>query len=172
MRAYFFGNMYLSPIQQGIQAAHTTHELFLRYPTYNPNYEDLDSRSDVLHEWAKNHKTMILLNGGYGENLHNLVRFFATPANPFPWAKFHEGEDALDGALTCVGIVLPPKIYELSSVLRSSDGRDVLEDITLTGKRYPTLEEDEDGVAHMDPVDISKFELQLAQELTKYSLAS
>ena len=31
MRAYYFGNMYLSSIQQGIQAAHATHELFNKY---------------------------------------------------------------------------------------------------------------------------------------------
>ena len=31
MRAYFFGNMYLSSIQQGIQAAHCLGEMFLKY---------------------------------------------------------------------------------------------------------------------------------------------
>ena len=120
MRVYYFGNMYLSSIQQGIQAAHVTHELFLSYPPCDPNHHDLQSDSDILYDWAKNHKTMILLNGGYSEALRELITFFSSPQNPYPWTFFNEGEDALDGALTCVGIVLPERIYETAAALRDN----------------------------------------------------
>lgn len=110
MRAYFFGNMYLSSIQQGIQAAHVTHELFMK-----PHSEEGNM---YLFEWATNHKTMILLNAGYSEEIRRLVEFFDTPDNPYPWASFNEGQDALDGALTCVGIVIPEQVYELAAAIR------------------------------------------------------
>jgi len=71
MRAYFFGNMYLSSIQQGIQAAHVVTEMFTKYPI---DHECI--KFDDLNDWANNHKTMILLNGGYGENLYDLLGFF------------------------------------------------------------------------------------------------
>jgi len=120
MRAYFFGNMYLSPIQQGIQAAHVTHELFLKY--------GIDSR---FYDWAQDHKTMILLNGGYSENLRELIALFDSRENPYPWAHFNEGEDSLDGALTSVGIVLPEKIYETAKAL--SKGNIAAEQLPIRG---------------------------------------
>ena len=106
MRAYFFGNMYLSSIQQGIQAGHVIAEFFVDYP--ETLTEKMSDAGKLLWTWAQDHKTVILLNGGYSENLHRLCEFFDNYENHlYPWAYFHEGKDALDGALTCVGIVLP-----------------------------------------------------------------
>lgn len=110
MRLYTFSNMYLSSIQIGIQTAHVTAELFMKSHSEEGNM--------FLLDWANNHKTMILLNAGYSEELRRLIEFFDTNDNPYPWASFNEGQDALDGALTCVGIVVPEKVYELSSYIR------------------------------------------------------
>jgi hypothetical protein len=112
MRAYFFGNLYLSSIQQGIQAAHTVVEMYNKYPVDSHQYS-------ILDHWARDHKTMILLNAGYSENIHELVSVFNTTANPLPWAHFNEGKDALDGALTCVGIILPEEFYEAAKEIRN-----------------------------------------------------
>lgn len=112
MRAYFFGNMYLSSIQQGIQAAHVVAEMFTKYPAES-------HQRSILDHWATDHKTMVLLNAGYGEEIHSLVNFFNTTDNPLPWAHFHEGKDALDGALTCVGIILPEEFYEGAKELKT-----------------------------------------------------
>lgn len=112
MRAYFFGNMYLSSIQQGIQAAHVVHELFIKYP-------ESAHQHSILDHWAKEHKTMVLLNAGYSDEIRSLVTFFNTTENPLPWAKFHEGKDSLDGALTCVGIILPEEFYEAAKEVRA-----------------------------------------------------
>ncbi len=104
MRAYFFGNFYLSSIQQGIQAQHCTAEMFVKYGAYKNAY-------DVLHQWAYEHKTSILLNGGDQEALVELWHLLRDEDNPYPWAKFEESKGALNEALTCVGIILPEEIY-------------------------------------------------------------
>lgn len=114
MRAYFFGNLYLSSIQQGIQTAHVIAELFIKYSSDS-------SRRDILNHWAKNHKTIIILNAGYSKEIHDLVTFFCEEDNPLPWAAFHESREALDGALTSVGIILPEEFYLAAKELRSID---------------------------------------------------
>lgn len=157
MRAYFFGNMYLSSIQQGIQAAHVVHELFLKYP---PDVF-ADKTTQTLYEWAKDHKTMILLNGGYAEALEDLHAFFESPTNPYPFTWFHEEKASLNGALTSVGIVLPEKIYETARALR--EGNIAAEQIPVRGEWSP----EEDVVW-----ELSKWEYQLCEELNRYGMAS
>ena len=153
MRAYFFGNMYLSSIQQGIQAAHVTHELFRKYKVASKQF-------DVLANWADLHKTMILLNGGYADNLRTLIDMFNNTQNPYPFTWFNEGEDSLDGALTCVGIVLPEKIYETASMIRRTP--ELGDDIQKYGS----------CAGEFGPLEFSKFEFELMLELNKYGLAS
>ncbi len=113
MRAYFFGNMYLRSIQQGIQAAHATADMFVKYA-----YDSSD-KSLSLHDWAANHKTMILLDGGYLETIQELIEFFEDRRNPYPYTSFNEGQDALGGIVTTVGIILPEKIYVTAKIART-----------------------------------------------------
>lgn len=103
-RAYFFGNMYISSIQQGIQAGHSIANMFVKY-------DPITLRGDILYEWAKNHQTMILLNAGYGSEINDLVEMFSSADNRYPWASFNESQEALNGAITTVGIILPEKIF-------------------------------------------------------------
>ena len=160
MRAYYFGNMYLSSIQQGIQAAHVTHELFLKYQ-FDETLDHTNVTLETLYKWAGDHKTMILLNGGYSDNLRKLINTFSNRQNPYPWAYFNEGQDSLDGALTCVGIVLPETIYTASAAFRVDPT--LIDSIRDGGYYYD--EEDK-------RVDLSKWEFELCQELNNYSLAS
>lgn len=163
MRAYFFGNMYLSSIQQGIQAQHTTAELFVKYTLYGKSTADFigERQRSSLYDWAKDHKTSILLNGGYADTLRALIARFDSTENPYPWTFFNEGEDALDGALTCVGIILPAKIYELASAMRAD--KDLVEVVRNTGVWAYDYEE---------TVEFSKWEFELCVELNNYGLAS
>lgn len=158
MRAYYFGNMYLSSIQQGIQAAHVTHELFLKHK--HDNLANGNYVTTKLWDWAKNHKTMILLNGGYSAALRELIALFDSPENDYPWTYFCEEEASLNGALTSVGIVLPEKIYEAAKALR--DGNIGAEQIRVTGSWSP-----EDGVLWT----YTKWEHNLCLELNKYGMA-
>lgn len=123
MRAYFFGNMYLSSIQQGIQAAHATHEMFVKWT----GPRGPCSAGSILFDWAENHKTMILLNGGYSATIQELVDFFAEQGEHvvnYPWAPFYEEEASLNGALTTVGIILPEKIYLVAAAIRGENTPD------------------------------------------------
>lgn len=99
MRFYAVGNMYLSSIQQGIQAAHCVAEM-----------SRLWMSNKMVSDWIVTHKTLICLNGGNNQSLNNfyeLIRY----QKQFPVAKFHEDEQSMAGMLTCVGIVVPEEIY-------------------------------------------------------------
>jgi len=164
MRGYFWGNMYLSSIQQGIQSAHCLGDMFVKYQN------SVDADIDILYDWAENHKTMILLNGGYSETLRVLLEMFNDKRNPYPFTSFNEGKDALDGALTCVGIILPEKIYEASAYIRSLPFR----------KKEEVIEKiKETGIIELEPYqgiavsyELSKWEFNLVLELNNYGLAS
>ena len=112
MRAYYFGNMYLSSIQQGIQALHCTSQMYLKYEV------DSSLCMSNLRDWGENHKTVVLLNGGESAALCGIARNFGTVGNPYPHAYFEEGIPDLNGAMTCVGIVLPEYIYGVADELR------------------------------------------------------
>jgi hypothetical protein len=140
-RAYFFGQMYLSSIQQGIQALHVTAELFVKYRTLHGNYA-----TTMLYDWALNHKTAILLNGGDAYGLLEWKCFLDVPANPFPHAYFEESAGALNKCLTSVGIVLPEYMYDTAA---TQVGRDVRK----SSDSFGTLREYEAGWTKKDWTD-------------------
>jgi hypothetical protein len=121
MRAYFFTNMYLSSIQHGIQSLHCLQEINTKY----------QNESSILTDWAENHKTVIVLNGGPSEKLHAIKHLFEDDNNTYPWGYFIE--PSIDNALTCVGIILPESMYakvrydigtldyEISQVVKSAN---------------------------------------------------
>lgn len=167
MRYYGFGNMYLSSLQQGLQNAHAIAEMFVKYQISGT------AEAASMYDWAENHKTMILLNAGYGKNIHALVERFDHFENPYPWADFHEEEASLDGAITCVGIVLPEKIYESAAQLRKLPYRsrdEVLQKIEETGEI--TWWDDVAGEQVKTTHQLSKWEFNFIQELNNYGLAS
>lgn len=160
MRAYYFGNMYLSSIQQGIQAAHVTADMFVKYP-----YDS--SEHQMLSDWAADHKTMILLNGGYASELERLVDLFTYGDNPYPWAYFRESQDAMQQCITSVGIVLPEHIWIGAKQLR--EGWVEVGEMARHG--YVSYDDWNDN---MKPVkyDISKWEFEnIICQLNNYGLA-
>lgn len=112
MRFYGFGNYYLSSLQQGLQAAHCVAEMFVKY---GPNESN---QLNQLYDWAENHKTMVLLNGGNSASLADLYNHLNDSDNPYPFVKFHEDEQSLNGALTYVGIILPERVYDAAAQIR------------------------------------------------------
>jgi hypothetical protein len=99
MRFYAVGNMYLSSIQQGIQAAHCVAEM-----------SRLWMSNKMVSDWIVTHKTLICLNGGNNQSLNEFYEFVQYQKQ-FPVAKFHEDEQSMAGMLTCVGIIVPETIY-------------------------------------------------------------
>jgi peptidyl-tRNA hydrolase len=108
---YFLGNMYISQIQHGIQAAHVIAEMFTKYK----NTSSIES--EILDDWARKYKTIIVLNGGYQSELESaLIKIQnSSVLRKLPYAYFREEQTALNGALTCVGIVLPEIFYQVDS---------------------------------------------------------
>lgn len=110
MRFYSFVNYYLSDMQRGIQSFHAGHKMSVTY--------DADSIQDNYYrDWAKNHQTVVVLNGGNSKTLQELFDFLEELKNSgmqFPFVKFHEDEQSLNGALTSVGMVLEEEIYSTS----------------------------------------------------------
>jgi hypothetical protein len=124
-RAYFFGNMYLSKIQQGIQDAHVVSDLFIKY-----NNKTIEQ--DILYEWAKNHKTMVLLNGGYQSNILNIYETISSNNKNLhlPIQYFKEEEISLNSAVTSLGVIVPNFIYEINQKDESS-GKVINDDGTM-----------------------------------------
>jgi len=126
MRYYGFGNYYLSSLQQGLQAHHVCVEMFNTYG----RFRDLHAKGQIqednalyqawvsLDDWAQNHKTIVLLNGGNSQDLRILREFFFKGEQHYPHAYFQEDEQSLDGATTSVGIVLPARIYDNAALRR------------------------------------------------------
>jgi hypothetical protein len=104
MRFYAVGNMYLSSIQQGIQAAHCVAEMMASENTHR-------GRTLSIIDWAHDHKTIICLNGGNNKSLNDFYDLVKVQSR-FPVARFFEDEDSMAGMLTCVGIIVPESIYK------------------------------------------------------------
>lgn len=107
MRLYSFVNYYLSPLQHGLQTAHCVSEMVI---TPQPG-----AAVARFHDWAHNHKTIIICNGG---NSASLAALFAELKQlgeklALPVVKFNEDAQSLDCALTSVAIVLPEPLYEV-----------------------------------------------------------
>ena len=146
-RFYAFGNYYLSSIQQGIQALHVVTEMFTKYEYDSTEYKQ-------LHNWANKHKTVVLLNGGNAKALKDMYALFnewVQEGMTFPFAKFNEDMQSLDGALTSTGIVLPAYIYNGAKALRISENADHV--LMTMSKQYLS------------------YELQLMQLLNQFDLA-
>jgi hypothetical protein len=108
MRLYAYTNMYTEGIHAGIQTAHVIGELNAKYQEDNHSEEWM-----VLLDWQMNHKTIYVYNGGLADMLWSRYKALREFANKFglPIARFYESKEALNGALTCVGIVVPEKYY-------------------------------------------------------------
>lgn len=128
MRCYHLNNFYLSGIHAGIQTAHAQHELAMKY-VHPLDCSDNTEAADSYVNWAVNHKTIIVLNAGMQSALIEWEEFLQSGDHPYAWASFREAEDALNGALTNIGLVLPAKMYSMS--------RDILKAVASMGHRPP-----------------------------------
>lgn len=106
MRLYSFTNSgFIKEIQNGLQTAHVVAELFLSY-TEGKEHE-------VLVDWAKNHKTIIILRGGNHQELQILFDDLAyiSETLELPLEIFQEDETQ-NHLTTAVSIVVPEEIYD------------------------------------------------------------
>lgn len=109
LRLYTFINFYLSSIQQGIQSAHLVHELMLKYQMHS------SGAAKMVSDWARNHKTMIVLNGGGTQELVSAIETLRAQ-DAYPWVEFYESQECLSGALTGVAVVLPESVFNAERI--------------------------------------------------------
>jgi len=119
LRCYTFTNWMLRPIQQGIQPAHASMELFNKY-LLNEGWQN--GYAENVADWSQNHKTMICLNGGNAKGIREWLEFFNVGElnghSALPFAPFYEDEQSLDGGLTSVAVILPARIFDGAAALR------------------------------------------------------
>lgn len=131
MFCYTFTNFYLSSIQQGIQTAHVQHELWLKYLPFfhlndnivgiSPHESKMHHISKILKEWASDHKTMVVLNGGDNFALQDLTEFLCDKQNNMPWAHWRESEGALGGSSTAVSIIPDTATFKLIRMYKKGE---------------------------------------------------
>lgn len=119
MRLYFFSNLYISPMQHGIQGIHSLGKLMMEFAL--GDHPRKDEAGQVLHSYFQDHGTVIVLNGGYASTLQEIHDRLGDIAADWPanipnmgllmHAKFHEEEAALAGALTSVAVLVPECSY-------------------------------------------------------------
>lgn len=103
LRMYGFVPYNISEIQKGIQFGHAVVE-----------YEKKFGKTALYKEWAKNHKTFIILNGGTTNNSKQkpgsmqIHRNFLTK-HRWPHAEFHEPD--LNDALSAVVFIVDERIF-------------------------------------------------------------
>ena len=115
MRAYFWGNLYLSSIQQGIQSLHCLNEMYIKYDGHLDHTHDDVCACDqyqMLRDWGENHKTVVILNAGEMSALDKVEELMSLADNPYPWTSWRESPESLNGALTNVGVILPERMYK------------------------------------------------------------
>lgn len=168
LRLYSFTNFYLSSIQQGIQTGHAAVDLFVKYHPHHCPDQDGEAM-DMLYDWAKNWKTFICLNGGDSAGVGEMFNFLSDQRHPFPFAPFYESEQALEGVMTTVAVVLPARIFETAQFLRMRElpsGVSYSFDRLLDEHRY--VINDDDGLRGYT---FTPWEHELMVRLNRYSLA-
>lgn len=152
MRAYFFNNFYLSSIQQGIQAGHCAVDLLLKYapPSNSGGHtschdvkQSIEDRRRTLwaYQWARDHKTFVVKNGGDDDTMQDLLLFMDDVDNPYPWVAFYEPGinscPTCGDALTSICIILPEMVTAYAKEVRK--GNPIPNDDALDDWRYKMI---------------------------------
>lgn len=141
-RFYSFTNMYLSSMQKGIQTAHAVSEMYIN------NKNSKLHHFDVFNAWAYSDKTIVVLDGGNQQSLKGISSIIGNTClnsyinedtlHNFPNADFYEDKDSLNGALTCVGVIVSEAVYNNAKSIR--EGINIVENFpTYTHEFYKIL---------------------------------
>ena len=104
IRGYIFINSRMSYSDRAVQSTHAGVEL------YHRNKDD-----GLCAEWAENHKTLILLDGGGHSDMVNSYTEFSRLCNKLqlPHAKFYEDYETMNCMFTAFGGIVPSTIYDM-----------------------------------------------------------
>ena len=178
MKAFFFLNhIYLSETQYGVQAAHVLGRLNSKYliepHLFSPGDEicfTATKQAIMLSEWQVNHETIVFLEGGYQKHLQELLAFLDQGEHAYPYAYFCESEEALNGAMTCVGIIVDARLLAGREAMRSVMRLPRNDFYRQTFERTGTLEVVLNGT-DLQQETYTPFEVELMQRLDKAKTA-
>ena len=106
----FVANLYLSPIQCGIQTAHAVSEMSSKYNVLTHG----TGQRDMFNDWATIDKTIIVCaainHAGVLDAYAKLQHFGA--ALGLPVTIFHEDEQSMNGMATAAGVIVPMEYYD------------------------------------------------------------
>lgn len=175
MRCYFFTNMYMLAQQAGIQSQHSGQRLCNKYGMGFCGEQNLHAIAQYK-EWARDHETSIVLNAGYQINMMRLLNLLksSNDVNQFAWAEFHESQEALNGALTSIAVVLPERIYLTARDYGSAIEKwfSLTQDGIVTGLNSETLPEKNLYAAITDTIYLEYHTSDNELKLIKRSLSS
>lgn len=133
----FVNNLYMSPIQLGIQTAHAATNMSIAY-----GHED--TRYDMYVEWASTNPVIMICQGHNVAGLQDLASTLGPLAERLilPFTTFNEDQASLGGVITAVAVLVPERLAGLKhKMVRSPEG-DVPEFFNEDGTK-PQLTEDE-----------------------------
>jgi hypothetical protein len=102
-------------MQQALQAGHVIANIGAGCVEYAGG-----PQARMFHQWAVNHKTIILLNGGDSATIADTFKTLILPLN-LPCANFFEDEYSLNNACTCAGIVVPTEMCDAIDAAREGE---------------------------------------------------
>lgn len=116
----FVNNLYMSPIQWGIQTAHCVSSLMAEY---FQRQSELPNRFDAVMEWAVGSPTIIVCQGTNVAGLTALNDTLGPLADKLDlaWTRFHEDEESLGGVITSVAVLVPETLYDCSVEFERQD---------------------------------------------------
>jgi hypothetical protein len=126
LRFYAFTNFYISSIQHGIQTGHASVDLVQKYKREYENAVNSDNdhmkaarlqvardNLRVVEDWANNHKTYVILNGGEDADINAAYELLSKTG--FPFVDFRE--PGLGNIRTCAGVLLPDSIFDMKRAM-------------------------------------------------------
>ena len=116
LRAYSIVLYQLSPIQAAIQGLHATIEYGVKFGMDN---------SSLYFDWAKNWKTVIVLNGGSSVTLTEAINFLKD--NNIDHCEFNEPD--LYNQVTSVSFILDERIFDRKKYLDFEEDFDCNEEL-------------------------------------------
>jgi hypothetical protein len=140
---------------------------------YKPQYDcAYFGASDVFFDWARDHETVILLNGGGHTNLLKIHSdFVLDDSNPYPFEFMNEEEATCNGMVTSVGMVLPEKIYNAAERIRRREATVVPVHGSTELYRLAATNDVREEIYARDKDTFTFFDVDVITKINSYKLA-
>lgn len=161
LRLYTFtANLYLSPLQVGLQTAHIVGEL-------SASTDMTLQQRAVFDAWAAKNKTIIILGAGNHRGVVEVAEELEELATKLdlPHAVFYEDEVSMNGMATAAGVVVPRQYFDIITDYSYDRKKDVV------GYHHDVLYQDDYTVVETAWYDLDSDEGRFCHLLKSYRLA-